>query len=199
MFLKCCHLMIDLKGLEWILLFCLVVCDIWLTWICHKFCYWGWGMWWRILELCKCWLNFWDNLMWRYYFENPKYIVCSMLAWTTERQTSLATSKNTAQLWCNEMSNILQHFNFGGHIVETLVFDEWKHDTRVIFHLKCGWKHLIQRVISQNHVLKYVSSERNVEITLCLTTMLNKVSSWCETNQSMFVKECETNQSKSLF
>ena len=29
MFLKCCHLMIDHKGLEWILLYCLVVYDIW--------------------------------------------------------------------------------------------------------------------------------------------------------------------------
>ena len=29
MFLKCCHLMIDRKGLEWILLYCSVVYDIW--------------------------------------------------------------------------------------------------------------------------------------------------------------------------
>ena len=29
MLLKCCHLMIDCKGLEWILLYCLVVYDIW--------------------------------------------------------------------------------------------------------------------------------------------------------------------------
>ena len=29
MFLKCCHLMIDHKELEWILLYCLVVHDIW--------------------------------------------------------------------------------------------------------------------------------------------------------------------------
>ena len=29
MFLKCCHLMIDCKGLERILLFCSVVYDIW--------------------------------------------------------------------------------------------------------------------------------------------------------------------------
>ena len=33
MFLKCCHLMIDHKGLEWILLYCSVVHDIW----CLKF------------------------------------------------------------------------------------------------------------------------------------------------------------------
>ena len=123
MFLKCCHLMIDRKGLDFAVLFD----SVWylVSWICHKFCYWGWGMWQRILELCECWLNFWDNLMWRYYFEKSeahRVFNAGLNNWVTNL---FNTSVTAAQLSRNEMWNILQHFHFGGHIGETLVWFTW--------------------------------------------------------------------------
>ena len=102
-------------------------------WFCHKFCYWGWGVWQRILEFCMCWLNF-CNLMWRYHFKKSE-ILCvfntGLNHWVTNLSNTFVT---VAQLWRNEMWNILHHFHFGGHIGKTFVWFTW-HKGNFLFEL----------------------------------------------------------------